>query len=262
MAATDSATSTFTGNWLTVAQQNAVIGYPDNPEWPGPVSENHADAGVPDPGRSGPPQGAAPPGIPSVDAPPLVDLSGGEDTDSQATVFGYSAPLGPTFSQDTPFAPPGPVSDTHGYDTGGTSRKEHVPVPDSPGWWRRVMTGQTFNRQAQVTDSAGWAISAPNDRVNFNQDQGQNANGYDPFVIPYAERPLKANFAAEAYPLEGGVPGPYGLDGALPDMTGLGGQGNFAYTSPPDPYVTVAAPAGSTPPSYEPSSGLEYVNYG
>ncbi len=58
MAATG--TSSFTGNWLTVAEQNATTGYPDAPEWPGPVNENHQDPGPADPGRSGPPSGMAP----------------------------------------------------------------------------------------------------------------------------------------------------------------------------------------------------------
>ena len=261
MAATPG-TSSFTGGWLTVAEQNATTGYPDAPEWPGPVSENHQDPGPADPGRSGPPAGAPPPPIPSTGTVPLADLSGGMAGDTVATVFGYSAPMGPTFAQDTPFAPSGPVADTHGYDTGGTDRHEHVPIPRSPGWWRRTLTGQTYNRQAQVTDTAGWDQNAANDRTNLGQDQGQNADAYDPFTIPYSERPIKANFAAEAYPLDY-IGGPYGPDGSLPDMAAFGGQGNFAYTAPPDPYVTTTAPAGvSTSSSYEPASGLEFINYG
>jgi hypothetical protein len=260
MAATPG-NSSFTGGWLTVAEQNATIGYPDNPEWPGPVSENHQDAGPTDPGRSGPPAGMPPPAIPPVGSAPVVDLSGGDAGDTQATVFGYSAPMGPTFAQDKPFGPSGPVADTHGYDTGGTARKDGVDQPRSPGWFRRTLSGQTFNRQSFNTTTSGWQVNAANGRTDLDQYQGQDADAYDPRWIPYSERPLKANFASEAYPVED-IGGPYGIDGDLADMTPLGGQGNYAYTSPPDPYVTTAAPAGTGDSSYEPASGLEFVNYG
>ncbi len=194
--------------------------------------------------------------------PPLADLSGGEAGDTQAMTFGYSAPMGPTFAQDQPFAPPGPIADTHGYDTGGTDRTEHVDpalarlVAAHPEPARRT----TGRRRSPTT--AGWDQNTANDRVDLNQDQGQNADGYDPFVIPYSERPIRANFAAEAHPVEN-IGGPYGPTGDLSDMAAFGGQGNFAYTSPADPYVTVQAPASSGGRgSYEPASGLEFVNYG
>jgi len=244
----------FAGAWLTVAERNAVIGYPDNPEWPGPVTEDHAGGPEENTARTGPPDGPTP-AIPSTGSGYEDNLSGGVITDTQAYTFGYSAPMAPTFPQTEPFAPPGPAGQTHGYDTGGVARTEHVPMPRSPGWWRRTGTGQTWNRQAQVTDTAGWAQSAVNDRRNFNQDQGQNADGYDPFVIPYSERPLKANFAATSYPVDGGS-SVYGVDGT-PGLVMAGGQGDYAYTAPPDPEMTYSAPMA---PAYEPTLGMEYVS--
>jgi len=265
MAATTGATGTssLTGAWLTNAQSDAVIGYPSNPEWPGPVNENHEDAGPADPGRSGPPQGTAAPAIPAVPAPPYADLGGGQVTDTQADTFGYSAPLGPTFSQTEPFKPPGPIADTHSIDTGGVGRKDHVDQPRSPGWFRRILTGQTFNRQAQVTDNAGWRVNSINGRTDLDQYQGQNADAYNPFWIPYSERPIRANFAHEAYPVDGNLNSPYGLDGNLADMAGLGGQGNYGYTTPPDP-VIITDPAVQAGQQVQASAatGLEFLNYG
>lgn len=258
MAATPGATGSgsFTGGWLTVAQQNAVIGYPNNPEWPGPVSTDHADAGPTDPGKSGPPSGSPPPPIPSTGPVQVVDTSGGEAGDLVG-LLGNSGPIADFDSNaGAPFAPSGPIAPTHGFDTGGTYRTEFVRPPQSPGWFRRVLTGQTFNRQAQVTDNAGWAQLAVNGRTDLDQYQGQDADAYDPFTIPYSERPLLANFAAEAYPVDP-ITTAYGVDGGLADMYAQGGQGDYAYTSPPDPSVTVAAPAGG---SYEPIAGMEYVS--
>lgn len=265
MAATSSAlggSQGLTGGWLTAAESDAITGYPVQETWSGVTGENHHDAGTANPGRSGPPQGTPAPPIPPTGSVPLVDLSGGEDGDTQAAAYGYSAPMAPfDSSAGAPFAPSGPIADTHCYDTGGTARKEHVPVPRSPGWFRLTLRGQTFNRQAQVTDTAGWDQNVPNDRTNLDEIQGQNANGYDPFVIPYSERPVRANFAATPYPVnaEGGV---YGVDGALPNMAGLGGQGNFGYTPPPDPVVSLTPSAAPAPSAYASDIGMEYLTSG
>lgn len=245
------------GGWLTAAQENAVIGYPAQETYPGPITGNHEDPGPADPGRSGPPDGPVPPSPYQGLSPELADLSGGEAGDLVADL-GHSAPMAAfDSSAGEAFAPSGPVADTHGYDTGGTERKEHVPVPKSPGWWRVALGGQTWNRQAQVTDDKGWHLSAVNDRRNLNQNQGQNADGYDPRVIPYSERPVLANFAHEAYPV-GPSPSIYGVDGTLPDMAPFGGQGDFVYTQPADPSATLA-PAVSGP-APQPALGMEFLS--
>lgn len=263
MAAVDSALTGspgLAGGWLTVAQEDTVVGYPAQETWPGPATEDHSWAGPADPGRSGPPDGTAPP-VPAAGTVPQPDLGGGTIAD-EVGLYGNSGPMAPfDSSAGVPFAPSGPVAATHGFGTGGTERKEHVPVPRSPGWWRRGSTGQTWNRQAQVTDTAGWDQSAVNDRRNLDQYQGQNANGYDPFTVPYSERPVHANFAATSYPVEAGG-GVYGVAG-VPSLDYAGGQGDFAYTTPPDPSVTlVASGAGSAGPAPGPDLGMEYLTNG
>lgn len=248
------------GSWLTAAQQDQVTGYPDTPLYPGPITTDHADPGAPDPGRAGPLQGAAAPPVPQAGGEPQPDLSGGMVADTVAEL-GYSAPVAAfDSSAGEPFAPSGPIAPTHGYDTGGTGRKEHVPVPDSPGWWRRTLTGQTTDRTT-VFDPTGKMINDPGGRTNLDQAQGQNANGYDPFVIPYSERPLRANFAAAAYPVEAGG-GVYGVEGALPDMAAFGGQGNWTYTAPPDPAASTSPPpaAAAAPAGEGAALGMEYVS--
>lgn len=253
----------LSGGWLTVAQQNSVIGYPNNPEWPGPIPDTHGPgAGPLPPGRDGL-SGQAPPPIPVVPGPQFPDLSGGQITDTVVETFGeHGAPMAPAFSQAEPFAPPGPIIDTHGYDTGGVERTEHVPVVHAPGWFRRVLTGQTYNRQSYTTTPEGWDVSAVNGRQDLDQYQGQNANAYDPFTIPYSERPIKANFAAEAFPIASGS-GAYYPDGHLADMAGLGGQGNYGYTTPPDPAViTDPSVTAGQQVQASPLTGLEFLNYG
>jgi len=254
--ATAAGLSTFSGAWLTTAQQDAVIGYPDAPEWPGPVSEDHAGGPADLPGRAGPLTGqTAPEGFPGEVITP--NRAGGQVTDTVAAL-GHSAPMTDFASQTEPFAPPGPIKDTHGMDTGGTYRTEHVPMPRSPGWWRRTVAMQTWNRQSQVTDTAGWQQNVPNDRRDLIQDQGQDAGGYDPKWLPYSERPLRAKFAAEAYPILDPAGG-WTPQGALPDMAAMGGQGNYGYTAPPDPVVNVAPPPAAVP--YAQSAlGMEYVS--
>jgi hypothetical protein len=244
------------GGWLTNAQQDAVVGYPSAETYPGVTTEDHHAAGPADPGRSGPPNGPTP-DVPAAGSVPLDNLSGGQITDVVGELA-HSAPIAAYDSSAAPFAPPGAIADTHGFDTGGTGRKEHVPVPQSPGWWRRTLTGQTFNRQAQVTDNAGWDQNSPNGRQDYDQAQGQNANGYDPFVIPYSERPMRANLAAEAFPIQD-TPGGYTPDGSLANMAGMGGQGNFAYTAPPDPTTNVQPPNVGVPAS-QPTLGMEYLS--
>jgi len=247
--------STFTGGWLTMAQQDAVVGYPAQETYTGPVESDHSGGGEPDTPRTGPPAGTAAPGYGSE--PYSDDLSGGIITDS-VRELGYSAPMADINAQVLPFGPSGPVADTHGGDTGGVERTTQVALPRSPGWWRRTIAMQTFNRQAQVTDTAGWAQSAPNGRQDLNQDQGQDAQGYDPRWLPYSARPITAKLAAEAYPLHDQAGG-YIPDGQLPDMYAQGGQGNFIYTVPPDPSVSVQATAAGPAATAQPALGMEYV---
>lgn len=245
--------STLTGAWLTTAQQNAVVGYPAAETYPGPVSEPH------DPVATGEPlvrnealTGQVPGQVFPAEAVPETPQGGViEDTAEQ---LGHSAPVASFDAQDEPFAPPGPIAPTHGLDTGGTYRNEHVNLPKSPGWYRRTATMQTFNRQSFVTDTAGWDQNTPNDRQDLIQDQGQ---ALDPGTrwLPYSERPIGAKFAAEAYPILDQPGGPYNPAGELTNLYAMGGQGTLVYEAPPDPQTNVhnpvAAPAVASDPVME-----------
>ena len=229
--------SQLSGAWLTTAQQNAVVGYPAAETYPGPVSEPHDPVATGEPlarneALTGQPEGAA---FPAAEVP---DLAQGGVIGDAVDQLGHSAPVASFDAQCDPFAPPGPIAPTHGGDTGGTYRTEHVTEPRSPGWFRRTAVMQTFNRQSFRTDDAGWQQLAANDRQDLNQDQGQ---ALDPGTrwLPYSERPIRARFAAEAYPILDQPGGPYNPAGQLSDMYAMGGQGNLVYEAPPDPQTNV-----------------------
>jgi hypothetical protein len=236
--------SQLSGAWLTTAQQNAVIGYPAAETYPGPVSEPHDPIATGEPlvrneALTGQIEGSVfPAEIPAE--PPAGGI-----LDDVVAQYGNAAPTASFDAQTEPFAPPGGVGDTHGFDTGGTFRNENVPMPRSPGWYRRTTTMQTFNRQSFVTDTAGWDQSTANDRQDLIQDQGQ---ALDPGTrwLPYSERPVQAKFAAEAYPILDPAGGPYNPAGQLTNLYAQGGQGNFVYEAPPDPQTNVhpVYPAG------------------
>ena len=237
--------STLSGAWLTTAQQNAVVGYPAAETYPGPVSEPH------DPVATGEPLVrnealTGQPGGPAFPSEPVPDLPQGGVIGDTVDQYGHAAPIASFDAQCEPFAPPGPIADTHGYDTGGTYRTEHFTLPSSPGWYRRTATMQTFNRQSFVTDTAGWDQTAPNDRQDLIQDQGQ---ALDPATrwLPYSERPITARFAAEAYPILDPAGGPYNPSGQLTDLYARGGQGNLVYEAPPDPQTNVIPAAAPAP---------------
>lgn len=246
MAATGGQLATLSGAWLTTAQQNAVVGYPAAETYPGPVSEPH------DPQATGEPlvRNEALTGQiegPVFPAEGVPDLPPGGVIEDTAEQYGHAAPTADFVVQCEPFAPSGPVGDTHGFDTGGTYRTENVLLPRSPGWYRRTATMQTFNRQSFVTDNAGWDIDTPNERTDLIQDQGQ---ALDPATrwLPYSERPVGAKFAAEAYPILDPAGGPYNPAGQLTDLYAMGGQGNTVYEAPPDPAVnTTGAPVAAAP---------------
>lgn len=255
MAASTGSLTTFSGAWLTTAQQNAVVGYPAAETFPGPVSEPHGPGATGEPLNRNQPLGGAPEGAAFPGEVIPEPHGAGVVADTQADQLGHSAPIAAFDSNaGEPFAPPGPIADTHSEDTGGTYRTEFVPMPRSPGWWRRVATMQTFNRQAQVTDTAGWQQLAVNDRQDHIQDQGQNADAYDPRWLPYSERPVTAKFAAEAFPVQDAAGGYIPVSG-LSDRTPMGGQGNLVYEAPPDPAVNVQpaqqAPAAPADPVME-----------
>lgn len=251
MAATGQISS-LSGAWLTTAEQNAVIGYPAAETYPGPVSEPHGPIATGEPlvrneALTGLPAG---PGYPAQEVP---SLAGGGVISDTVDQLGHSGPVADFAAQTEPFAPPGPIAPTHGDDTGGTYRTENVLMPRSPGWWRRVLTMQTYNRQSFKTDDAGWQQLAVNGRQDHVIDQGQ---ALDPATrwLPYSERPVTAKYAAEAYPIQDPAGGPYNPSGQLSDMYAMGGQGNTVYEAPPDPQANVHSPVQMAPA--DPLAGL------
>lgn len=247
--------SQLSGAWLTTAQQNAVIGYPAAETYPGPVSEPHDPVATGEPlvrneALTGQPAG------PAFPAEPVPDMLQGGVIGDTVGELGHSAPVASFDAQCEPFAPPGPIASTHGGDTGGTYRTEHLTEPSSPGWYRRTAVMQTFNRQSFTTDGAGWRQNAPNDRQDLNQDQGQ---ALDPGTrwLPYSERPIPARFATVAYPIMDPPGGPYNPAGQLTDLYAMGGQGNVVYEAPPDPLAVVQPQAAAA--VLAPDPVLEFI---
>lgn len=142
-------------------------------------------------------------------------------------------------SAGAPFAPSGPASpELHAEDTGAVYHQEHV-IPAAIGsLTRHTMTGQTWNRVNPTQDAHG--RTEPNGRTDLDQQQWHDPDGYDPWQIPYAERPILNNLAYAAVPssAEGG----YAASGALPDRSLYNDYAAVAYESPADPAVTTATP--------------------
>lgn len=239
------------GAWLTQAQQDAAVGQVVTPVWPGPVSENHAGGPETVPGRD--PEG----GQQASPIPPdqADTVSGGGGHFAEYPDTGHGGPVAPFATQGAFFGGSGPIVDTHSGDTGGVERKEHVIQPQAKGWFRRVLSGMTYDSQAQVTDTMGWRQNVPAGRTDLDQYQGQDADAYDPFLVPYSERPVHANFAYEAVPLTG-TPGAYIPSGQLPEMIPTGGQGNLVYVEPDDPEMT--PPQATQTAGYVPGEDVGY----
>lgn len=222
---------------------DATTGYPASTIWPGPVESDHslkaneARGAIKTEGPPGPP-GVS--GLPEAGEDWLSEAPG-DAGDYSDDAYGTSAPMAAFDSNSgAPFAGGlGPVADTHSVDTGGVERKTQVIPAQAPGFFRRVLTAGTNNRQSFATDTRGWQQTAPNDRIARDQYQGQDVNGYDPFWVPYAERPLRAHLAFEAVP--GNELGYQVPAAALEDRTAMGGQGSSLYESPADPGTSNAA---------------------
>jgi hypothetical protein len=224
--------------WLTTTDQNSPTGAQvANPVYPGPVTEDHAGGPESVAGRSPIPYqetGAIPP---DAGADEIAAGGGGYP---ERNYSGHAGPIADFASQVLPFAPPGAIPPTHAIDTGGVERHSRVSLPVAKGWMRRVLDGMTYdNLGPQNTDNLGFRQLAPTGRTDLDQYQAQNADAYDPFLVPYSERPILANLAAETQPLTT-PPDAYTPSGDLPDMTPTGGQGDAVYEAPSDPPVNSA----------------------
>jgi hypothetical protein len=241
--------------WLTLDQQNAGVGQAVTEAYPGPVTGDHAGGPEDVPGRS--PAG----GQEGVD-PSLVDAAGGEISGGGGgypmhDYSGHAGAVAPFDAGYRPFAGPGAAPDVHSFDTGGYARKTSVLMPRMFGWARKVLSSQTYDDQSYTYTPEGFKINTPNDRIALDQNQSQDADAYDPFLIGYSERPLFANLAYEVQPLTGALDS-YTPSGQLMDMTPTGGQGNNVYSEPADPTVQ-QAPASAPAPA--PSTAFDGMDF-
>lgn len=152
-------------------------------------------------------------------------------------ITGHDGPQVPwDSSSGAAFAPSGAVDPAlHGEDLGAVYAREHV-IPAAIGnLSRHTMGGQTTVTVAE-TQLAKPGVS-PNNRQNLDQQQWHDPDGYNPWVIPYAERPISNNLAHEAVALNP-VETPYGVAGRLPDRAPYDAGMAVAYEAPPDPSVT------------------------
>lgn len=129
-----------------------------------------------------------------------------------------------------------------------------LPRTSAPGMWAGTEPLQTFDMLSQHTDTEGWQQNVPNARVSARNTFGQANPVNNPTWYGYGENPALAHLAITAAPLtvdepEFGTPA-FG-QGALPDWSQTGGQGNTAYSTPAPPPVT--SPAAST--AADPAAG-------
>lgn len=221
---------------------NVPAGQPAQERWPGALDPAvHTDSGTVSPQFAGPVFGDQAPEPFGDTLPHLASGGGWQDTGPET---GHDAPILPwDSSAGGPFAPSGPVDpDLHGTDTGGVWVKEYVVPAEIGTLTRRTMTGQTWNRVAETqTEKIGQAV---NNRLDLDQQQWHDPDGYDPWTIPYAERPILNNVAYEAMPIQP-TDSSYTPAGALPDMSAYSYAAQ-AYEAPPDPAVASApAPAAN-----------------
>lgn len=119
-----------------------------------------------------------------------------------------------------------------------------APAADGPGMWNAAQPLQTYDEVSQATDTHGWMQNVPNGRVSSRNTFGQANPGNNPTWPGYGENPALAHLAIAAGPLTAdenqfGTPG--FSNGALPDWSQLGGQGNTAYETPAPPPASQAA---------------------
>lgn len=121
-----------------------------------------------------------------------------------------------------------------------------APRTNAPGMWADEADHQTYDHLSQHVDASGWDQTVPNDRVASRRTFGQANPDNNPTWYGYGENPALAHLAIGAAPLTvdpytAGTPG--FANGALPDWTMTGGQGNTAYDTPAPPPVSQVAAA-------------------
>jgi hypothetical protein len=210
---------------------------------PGTYSGLQDEAPTTPGGPSGPLAGATP-GQPFPGTLPGSPEGGGYQDLSWTT--GHDGPQAPWDSNaGEPFAPSGAAPpELHGEDLGAVFIRQHV-IPAAIGsLTRRTQEGQTTIRNGSGDQVIKDNVTSPNDRLDLDQYQYHNPDGYDPWVIPYGERPIQNNLAWEAQALQVSD-APYVPSGALPDRAPFDYAAQ-AYEAPPDPYVGAARASGDT----------------
>lgn len=216
---------------------NVPAGQPVTERYPGPVDPSQYEQTAPltAGGVSGPPYGSWQAQPFTTDLPEQAPGGGYQDT-SWAT--GHDAPeTAWDSSAGAPFAPSGALDPLlHGEDTGGVWRGEHVTPAAIGILTRHTSAGQTWNRLAPTQSEIG--LTEPNGRTDLDQQQWHDPDGYSPWLIPYAERPILNNLAYEA--TASGSEGGYAVAGQLPDRSPYLDYAAVAYSAPADPAVALA----------------------
>lgn len=120
--------------------------------------------------------------------------------------------------------------------------REYVAPAAIGSLTRRTQPGQTTIRNGTGDQVTKDNVTSPNGRTNLDQYQYWDADAFDPWTIPYGERPVYNNLAWEGVALDP-VGGTYTPAGALSDRS-VYDYSAQAYEQPPDP--TIGSPATQT----------------
>jgi hypothetical protein len=126
------------------------------------------------------------------------------------------------------------------------------PHAGGPGMWNSAQPLQTYDHLSQHTDTSGWDLTVPNDRVAARNTFGQENPDNNPTWYGYSENVPMPRGAIGAAPFTvdqyaSGTPG--FSEGGLPVWDQSGGQGNLAYSTPGPAPTTSAAPAAAGDPA-------------
>jgi hypothetical protein len=243
--------SLLSGSWLSVG--NLPVEGEPSPEWSGAigVTEHQAEGSV-NPQRGGPPAG----GYNGQLSPFVAEFTPDPPTPGliQDTTFleGHEAPWPVAGAHAQPFGGSGAIgNELHGRDQGAyASRQPRGGEPSAPGYFYQQVPGQSYDSQAQVTDTAGWDQYTPAPMRSSWQRSGQILPDNNPLWIPSEEHPYRVQLAQGPTAI---VPGtPLGPNGTVPDMSQMYDSTSIAATPPAPPSVPTTIP---TTHANEPGAG-------
>ena len=144
--------------------------------------------------------------------------------------------------------PQGPVERPFGTERQGI-REAANPDPAISGFFNNSQGHQTYDQVYQQTDTEGWEVNTPAERVSDRWQMGQLNPDNSPTWYSYTENPALSHLAQTATDVssDAGVDGAYGIaDGSLPDWGGLyDSGGNTAYETPGPPATSTPQGSGS-----------------